>query len=472
MFYRKTLVIITIGVSFFCLILVMASTGIELHLIKNREAKFIPKEALLDDLDFFVKKIEEAHADPYRLISREDFKKLVTRLKEKILKNTQDELSLWKSYFILDELAAAIQDEHTTISPPLQSLSADELFFPCVIKVLDEKIYIVKNLGNTATLKFSELLTINGISVRSIWEKCLKYLNPPLSHAKLRTFENGINLFLATLFDMHSPWKIKYRSGSSVHTVTLEGTAAQVLLTALQGSMAYNEKQLTLNGKEIPVLDIPNFAYGSYEDYRQFIDRFFAKHKKKEALVIDLRRNPGGNGPWGYYMLDYIAESSYKIIEKFEFKVSDVFKKSQYRSKAGNRWKSAKNGIYIQTSANKIRNPQIKRKRFRGKTFLLISNNTNSAGVVTAAIFKYKKMGTIIGQETAGRILFNSDPVSVRLPKTKFNAQIPVAIYALPGHPPDRGVIPDIITKYSIEDIKSGLDKEMDKVKELLNKNY
>jgi hypothetical protein len=467
---KKTLVIIVSSVVFCCFILFAASARMGSYLIKDQEAKSISKNALLDDINFFVNKIEEAHADPFRIISKEDFKKVVSRLKNNILTQKQNGLSLWKSYYVLEEIAAAIQDEHTMIAPPFQSISGDKLFFPITIKAIGEKIFIKKNLGKTNIPEFSELLMINDVDVRSIWEKCLKYLNSPLLHAKVTTFEIAINLFLTTLLEMHSPWKIKFRSGTSVNTATVEGISGQTLLMALQRPMSYSEKQLNLNGKEIPVLDIPNFAYGSYQDYRQFIDSFFAAHKNKEALIIDLRQNPGGTGTWGYYMLDYIAESPYKIIEKFEFKVSDVFKKSEYRHKAGKRWVGAKNGTFIPSSSNKIRNPQKKGKRFRGKTFLLVSNTTNSAGVVTAAIFKSNKMGTVIGQETGGRIQFNSDPVSVKLPKSKFEAQIPVAIFALPGHPPDRGVIPDIIIQYSIEDMKNGLDKEMEKVKELLSK--
>ena len=426
----------------------------------------------MEDIDYFIEKIEEAHAEPYRVISKEEFKKLAARLKEYTLTLREDRISPWESYYILAELAAAIQDEHTLIGAPYHLLPETELYFPFKIKVMEEKIYIARNLGDTAIPELSELLEINGISVRTIREKCIKYQNFPLPHAKARTFEQAVNIFLTTVFDMHSPWKIKYISDDSVKEAAAEGVSGNILLKALTGPAAYSEKKLTVAGKEIPVLDIPSFAYGSFENYQQFIDDVFARHKNKEALIIDLRQNPGGNGVWGYYMMDYIAEFPYKTREEFIFKVSEVFKKSGYRSKAGDRWKEAKNGTYIPISSNNIRSPQPEAKRFTGRAFLLVSDSTNSAGVVTAAIFKYNKMGTVIGQETKGRLKFNSDPVTVRLPRTQFSLQIPVAIYALPGDIPDRGVIPDIITSYSLEDIRKGLDKEMEKVKEILSKSF
>jgi len=341
-----------------------------------------------------------------------------------------------------------------------------------IYKKLGEKMFVEKNLGNTTIPEFSEILEINKVQTRSIWQRCLKYMNPPLPHAKVNMFEKFISTILTTLFDMHPPWVIQYKSGGKVNTVETEGINGEMLFKVLFGFPAYREDSIVFNGKEIPVLDIPSFAYGRYQDYERFIDNFFSKHQKKEALIIDLRRNPGGNGTWGYYMLDYLTDSSYKIINVFDFKVSKIFRTSNYRSKAGNNLVGAKNGDYIPSASNGIRTPQNKRNKFQGRVFLLVSHTTDSAGVVTAAIFKHGKMGTVIGQETAGRIKFNSDPVAVKLPNSGLEVFIPVAIYALPGDNPDRGVIPDIVIDYSIEDLKKHSDKEIEKIKELISKIY
>jgi len=439
-------------------------------LTENKEAESIPKKALLEDIDYFVEKIEIAHANPYRLVSREDFMNLVSHLKNYVRGQQQDRLSFMECFYVLQEMAAALQDEHTGIKFPFESLSQTELFFPFKIRVVGEKMFVGKSLGDTTIPEFSELLEINNVQTRSIWKKCLKYLNPPLPHAKVNMFEKYISTILTTLFDMHSPWLVRYRSGASVNSVKAEGVNGEMLFKALFESPAYRGYSTVFKGKEIPILYIPSFAYGRYQDYERFIDNFFSKHQNKKTLVIDLRGNPGGNGTWGYYMLDYLADTPYRIIDVFDFKVSEIFRTSGYRSKAGDRLAGAKNGDYIPSASDRMRTPQNKKNKFPGTAFLLVSHATDSAGVVTAAIFKHSKMGTVIGQETAGRIKFNSDPVTVKLPKSGLEAYIPVAIYALPGNNPDRGVIPDIVIDYSIEDLTKHLDKEMEKVKELIIK--
>ena len=63
-----------------------------------------------------------------------------------------------------------------------------------------------------------------------------------------------------------------------------------------------------------------------------------------------------------------------------------------------------------------------------------------------------------------------SDPITLKLPHTKLEFTLPLAIYMLPGNNPDRGIIPDILTVHSIEDYQNHRDNELDKVRELIKK--
>jgi C-terminal processing protease CtpA/Prc len=187
--------------------------------------------------------------------------------------------------------------------------------------------------------------------------------------------------------------------------------------------------------------------------------------------VIDVRQNRGGSGYWGFYLLDYLTDSAYRIAKKFEFKVSEMMRESIYASKAGNQLSHAKNGEYLDVVNHQMRSPRKTSNKFRGKTFLLISDHTFSAGAVFAAVFRANKMGVVVGQETSGRLRFGSDPVTITLPNSKLKGSIPVAIYTLPGNNPDRGVMPDIKVSPTIADYHIGWDKEMEKVKELIHED-
>jgi hypothetical protein len=71
--------------------------------------------------------------------------------------------------------------------------------------------------------------------------------------------------------------------------------------------------------------------------------------------------------------MDYLTDSPFRIIERFDFKVSDILRDSQYSNKAGEKLKKAKNGIYLPIEMAEIRKPHQIANKFRGKVFLLIS---------------------------------------------------------------------------------------------------
>ena len=430
-----------------------------------QETRSITKDQLLEDLRFLVEKVDNVHADPFRLISKKDFQTTIQRLEEEIEQQKQERFSLFESYYPLQKAAALIQDEHTFIDFPLSRLDPEATYFPHGIRVLGNHVYIEKNLIDSGIPEMSELLEINGVPIEAIMDECWKYIHFPLPHAKNNYFGPFFFLFLnGPLFNMTSPWEIGYKTGAEVKSASSEGVSRDVLRQIFAASGQYKKYSIKVNDNDenIPVLDVPSFAFGRFEDYRTFIDNFFTENLNEKAIIIDIRRNPGGNGTWGYYLMDHFNDKPYQILELFEFKVSDEFKRSGYASKAEGKAAGAKIGTYLPLPQKKFREQEFTGKKYEGQVYLLISHATNSAGVVMAAIFKNAGMGTVIGQETAGRVKFSSDPVVMRLPNSKLNLVVPVAVYILPGDNPDRGVIPDIPIEYSIEDIKISRDLEME----------
>ncbi|MFC2158600.1 S41 family peptidase [Acidobacteriota bacterium] len=428
----------------------------------------VSKEELLADLRFMIEKAEEAHPDPYRLITREDFRKAVQGIEHTIRQNKQNHFSTLECFYLLQEVASLIQDEHTTITFPDMALKNEKIYFPHMVKVIGNKVFSTKNLIDSEIPEMTELLGINGVPVITIKEECRKLIQFPLPHAKNYIFERIFGLYLTGYFRLTAPWTISFRSGTRVETRTSPGTTLAALRKAFRLTGEYRKYTITAGLEDIPVLDIPSFSYGRFEDYRRFVDDFFRENSNKKAVVIDIRKNPGGNGTWAYYLMDHFAQSIYPILEKFEFKVSELFKRSSYASKAGGGVFSAENGTYLPLPGDNMRTPVYRGEKFEGQVYLLTSHATNSAGVVMAAIFKNAHMGTVIGQETAGRIEFSSDPVKISMPNTGLSFIVPVAIYALPGDDPDRGVSPDIQIEYSIKDVKESRDKEIDYVRKLV----
>ena len=418
-----------------------------------------------------VKLVSEVHADPWRMITEEEFTKKAEEIKRQARSPTEEALTIFDCYFYLQELAAAIQDGHTSIIFPIQKFTDTEILFPYTLKVIDNKAYAVEKWGEDPLPLYSEILKISHLDISTYREQSKKLANSSLGHIQDFIFGEYFKILFGLYFKASSPWEVQYKIKDKVQTVEVLGMSTTEYLTQLEESNTrYRDYSIVTDGKNIPVLDIPNFYYGSERNYQTFIDEFFKKIKKSEYLVLDLRENTGGNGTWGYFLLDYLTDSPFLITEEFTFKVSDTMRKSQYADKAGTLIKKAKNGEYLTIQKNLKRTPHEGSRKFDGQVFCLISEKTFSAGVVAAAIYKANRMGITVGQETSGRVKFCSDPVTKTLPHTKLEAAIPLAIYALPGEKPDRGVLPDFIVTRTIDDYQNGVDKEMEAVKDFFRK--
>jgi hypothetical protein len=429
----------------------------------------VSKKELIEDIDAYMNYIDHVHADPYRLTTREKFVGRAQELKQKIMTLEKASISVWECANYLQELSAIIQDGHTRIYFPFDQLTGKEPVFPLKLKIIDGNVFVLDNLGYESVPNLCLILEINGIPVKTLFEKCCKLYNTSLDHTKYLMFEESFQILLGKYLDINPPWTVKYKINSQIQIAELkEMTSKAYYKQKTPHSDRYRSYSISANDVKIPVLDLPGFSYGKAEDYESFVDTFMLMNKNSRYLVIDLRQNRGGSGYWGYYLLDYLTDSTYRIAKRFEFKVSEMMRESEYAFKAGDQINHVKNGEYLKVKNLQMRSPHSTINKFRGKTFLMISANTFSAGVVFAAVFKGNKMGVVIGQETSGRESFGSDPVTVTLPNTKLKGSIPLAIYTLPGNNPDRGVIPDIKVSRSIDDYHLGRDKELEKVKELI----
>ncbi len=306
----------------------------------------------------------------------------------------------------------------------------------------------------------------------SLFKECSQLFHTSLDHVKWSFFEDYFHILLLKYLKVTPPWKVKYKLDSKVRITELKSvTLKEFNKTVTQHDNKYSKYSFFIQDEEIPVLKMPGFSYGKAESYKQFIDSFFNKYAESSYLVIDIRENRGGSGYWGFYLLDNLTPSEYQIAKLFEFKVSEIMRNSIYAGKAGNHLANAKNGDYIEAVNHRMRVPYEASNKFKGKVFLLISEKTFSAGVVFAAVFKANEFGLVIGRETAGRISFNSDPVTAKLSNSRLKGSIPLAIYTLPGENPDRGVIPDILVSRTIDDYRLGKDVEMERIKNLIQED-
>jgi hypothetical protein len=447
------------------------------------------------DIDVYVSTIAQVHGDPYYFVSESALRNAADGLKRRIAGQGADSIQRIDCYFHLQELAAVIQDEHTSIVVPSGWRQFFPSVFPLEVRVIGDRFYVERDLSGGGIPRFSELSSINGRPMSEMLAIVTPFLNNTLRHYKMVSLEEDLDFWLQAYLRQPPPWSVRYRDRGRVLTATVDGITRDEYTEGRAEEDLYSTYDIAVNGETVPVLDIPRFMYPDKAAYEAFMDDFFGTHRDEQYLVIDLRRNPGGDGRWGFYVLDYLTDTDYETVKRFAHKVSEHYLQfthhiilSYYHEQRVPRllwhlplyrwmdyyWKEeatklldADIGTHVELGGD-LWDRDDKKVRFNGKVFLLTSHYTNSAAVVFAAVFKHHGLGLVIGRETGGRESFSSDPIFVELPNSTLLAKIPVAILTLPGNSPDRGVMPGIEVQYSIEDYEQERDVDLEAVKELI----
>ncbi len=478
-----------------------AQTDINTYYEDFRMNFSINKDELVQDVDALAAFTGELHADPYRMISKQAFLQKALEVKQRIRAMMPEEITAWEAFYLLQELAAFMEDGHTTLFPLNWEKTADRVL-PLTFTSIEGRIFVKDNFGENHIPKRAEILAVNGITIKQMVDDVMKFVPGTLAHLKQARFAEQLSLFIQTYYKMSSPWQVTYKYQGSIATTTIQGITKEYSAKAESARKEFAESVLAVDGKTIPILELNFSGWGDsdWDEFKSFVDRFFARNSNKPYLIIDARRHLGGEGDWGYYVLSHLTPAPLKGYREFSFKVSPLHQRIvQYffqesycemglpqflwglplykMAEQDDPYYWIGRGILESEPGTDYRAERDHLKpflaaatsdRFRGKVFLLISHETFSAGVLFAGLFKSNKLGTIVGRETGGRVYMESDMRPVFLPYSNLMYLVPVAKLIVSDDCPDRGVMPDITVELTAHDFINQRDKDMEQVVDLI----
>ncbi len=452
----------------------------------------VSKNDLIQDIDQYSKLLNEVHADPYRKITYTQLHNTVDSLKTEILKQSNDSITLFDSYFYLQFLASKVEDGHTLIRRPTNWRKIIPSSFPLSFKIINDTLIVDKNFSNTIIPKYSQIISINGNSIANLKKETVKYISGTLDHYKDAIWAKNLPFIIHSYFKMEAPWTIKYQYKNKKYVDTLQGLSNEVFLKELLDDYYKNQitiDTLQISSSDIPMLKLNAFNYKSYKGYVKLIDSFFTMHKEQKNIVIDLSENTGGNGLWSLYLLDYFIDSKYSTYEFYKNRISRPFKKwAKYQLYSHYHGEGKPNGLFwwYRLLEDELYYKDILRartqtfveldekyhvphnKKYYGNVILLTASETWSAGVVFASIFNMENAGTIVGIETGGRIGFTSDPINYELKHSKLIVKIPTAILILSQDDQDSGQKPNIPIILNVSDLQYNRNPFLSKIQNLL----
>lgn len=401
------------------------------------------KEELIKDLDQLKGIIGTIHPKSDRFISEEDLGKMIETLKTQV----SDPMPEEDFYRLIAPVIAAIGCTHTYMSPSeaLESaLSADSSCIPFDLKIVDNKLYVIRTFGYKDVSAGDRVVGINGIPADEILHKLLA--DTP-THGlnqtyKLATLNKRLSYYFLMSFGQSPSFTLDLVNASGEqHGVALEGISVEDYYKRIGFFSKTKPCQFRMMDKAIGYLKISDFMMPN-EEYVDFLTSSFRilKVEGAKSLIVDLRGNGGGDPTNGAELLSYIAAKPFPYFA------------APY---AG-----------LEPLATEF---ALKDDRFDGKVYVLMDGACASTTGHVLSLIQYHQMGILMGEEAGSTFTCNNASVDKVLNVTKTKLHIARRTYetAVKDIPDDRGLMPAVAVSITLDDIIERKDAVLEKALEL-----
>ncbi|MGK0285861.1 MAG: hypothetical protein ACI9GM_000903, partial [Salibacteraceae bacterium] len=331
------------------------------------------------DLNQMVELVKQVHYNPFFLSDSNSFNNLHRFSLKRI--SQKDSMSITSFTLISMQLLAVINDAHTSINVVSPSLVPGLLksdFFNLKLKFTNnEQIIVTSGPDSGKAIK-----SINEIVSNQLFTESIGCYGGNFNFRREITQSMFFPVFLH-LEEIHSPFKIQYTDGSSA--ILKKGSNIQDLLASNGNDKP--DYSFTIVKGDIGYMDY-NRCIDPYK-FADFLQKTFQAINEKgiHKLIIDIRKNSGGNSALNDMLLAYITQIPYRQSGTRYWKVSDIFKdkitEPEYKSMWGKRfvkqYRRAQTGSILKEDQYSLIQPKKVTNYFDGEVCLLIGPQTFSS---------------------------------------------------------------------------------------------
>jgi hypothetical protein len=405
---------------------------------KNRDTlateKHYSKQQLAEDVKYLVATVADVHPDMYHSISKASYSRLI----DSVLAVLHDGMTAKEAWPVMAQLVGALNEGHSVFNYPeplVGELKAGgNLLFPVLIREFNGSAFIVRlDASAEDKLQFGDaIISINGMSTEKLMAKLGGYAGGLPQYKALDICRNLI-VYLH-LYGVNRPWHIRYRRNILIDSVVV----SPVSWADFRNNIAARAKdqpktkpvadhQLNFLNKDKAYLAL-NTLTAEPNVFKQFLDSCFTSIKNKHAktLIIDLRKNGGGNSALAEMLLGYITDKPFRMTGGVKWKVSQEYKDQLNEKLKGEGpqkmayYFNAVNGTIISNSGDKPARPTFNDLLFRGEVLVLIGPHTFSSANMLANTIQDYKLATLIGEPSGEPANDYGELIFLKLPNTRF----------------------------------------------------
>jgi len=238
--------------------------------------------------------------------------------------------------------------------------------------------------------------------------------------------------------------------------------------------------------KKKPSKQIAPYYNPEYPIFKDFVWELIDNLNKKKIknLIIDLRNNPGGNLTLGIQLMYFLTnKKELKGFTKYAY-TSDIYK-NYFPTAYKKLEKQYPNGVprnklvlienndnlfsEITDNKSKYYIPE-NRPIFKGRVFIIANYRTGSAAAMLTTLFQDNNIGTIIGTSVGNNPTGATTYTPMKLPNTNAHISIATTYQERPNKEKGKIQTPDYWIEYTVNDLTTGKDPYLEKIKELIKK--
>ena len=382
----------------------------------------ISREQMIQDIEILFSTINAVHPDMYAVYPKEQLDKDIERVKSKL----EPSGNIFYFYKQVAPLVASLGDGHTSVYPLLNFLYPDlwEIvniqLFPFSVKITyPDKVISVQNdhtqTQNTIPIG-AQITSINNRQANDIVQEMMNYVSGEKDFYRVDRLKELFSPLIYILYG-DSIFDIEYVINQEKYSIQVKGVSYLEISEISEKEMLDNPYIFSiLPDKNIGIIEFNSFI--DIDRFKLFLNSTFQVLQKEniENLIIDLRKNDGGDSSLGDELFQYISLVPFSQYGKTIVKYSDIQRK-RYKNRGEISIPKNRNGIKIYEN-KKLTRLKRNKLRYNGNVYLLTSHSTFSSAASFSWAFKYFKMGTIVGEETGGMALGFIDMIPQKLPNS------------------------------------------------------
>ncbi len=421
----------------------------------------LSREQARFDIDALVYTLSQVHPDIFSVCSQTELFTAVNEAKASL----PDSVTRLELYRRAAPIVAMIGDGHTNLVYPYNDVFTHELRrLPLSAEVLSDKSIVCDRCIDSIIPREAKILSINGIETCKMLDAMMPFEAGEREHFKLSRINGDFEALRQMLYPSDS-FDITYLPVGAKKPLSVKLPAEtfeeiQKRIPAKVGVSPSTPYSFTIDKEnDVAIMDFRHFE--DIEGMRVFADSMFTTLRKDGIgnLIIDVRRNGGGNSRVGDILLRYISPIPFTQMDRSLIRITPTTQRLR-----GNNDIPAQFTFYDIDEGHYIKPLTTDEGHYDGNVYLLTSNKTFSSAGSFSWAFKETSAGTVIGEETGGMNVCFGDILGYNLPVSGLYCTISYKrFWQFRADENDiHGTLPDIAVP---------ADKAMDEVMKLVKKH-